>query len=476
MTKNLNNMKINNIETVKKVGEKVLLKGWVNIIRKMSKIIFLDLRDKSGIVQVVLVPGELDKESIELMNNIKPEYVLEIEGEVNKRGDKQINKDLATGTVEVLAKRVKILSESLTPPFEIDNEDRQANEELRLKYRYLDIRHERMKNNLLLRHKVIQFFRNYLSDREFVEVQTPILTKSSPEGARDYLVPSRVHRGKFFALPQAPQQYKQLLMIAGLERYYQIAPCFRDEDARADRSPGEFYQLDMEMSFTDQNELLELVETMFMAMIKEIFPAKKILKSPWPRLRYAEAMEKYKSDKPDLRKNKENKDELAFCWVIDFPLFTDQTKENEQFVGTQGKWAPSHNMFTRPKEEDLKYLDTDPSKIKSYQHDLVLNGFEVGGGALRIYDSKIQEKIFDLIGFDQEQKEYFKHLLEAFSYGVPPHGGIAPGIDRLLATILGEKSIREVIAFPLTSDARDPLMGAPAKVTNEQLKELGIKI
>ncbi len=469
-------MKINNIETVKKVGEKVLLKGWVNIIRKMSKIIFLDLRDKSGIVQVVLVPGELDKESIELMNNIKPEYVLEIEGEVNKRGDKQINKDLATGTVEVLAKRVKILSESLTPPFEIDNEDRQANEELRLKYRYLDIRHERMKNNLLLRHKVIQFFRNYLSDREFVEVQTPILTKSSPEGARDYLVPSRVHRGKFFALPQAPQQYKQLLMIAGLERYYQIAPCFRDEDARADRSPGEFYQLDMEMSFTDQNELLELVETMFMAMIKEIFPAKKILKSPWPRLRYAEAMEKYKSDKPDLRKNKENKDELAFCWVIDFPLFTDQTKENEQFVGTQGKWAPSHNMFTRPKEEDLKYLDTDPSKIKSYQHDLVLNGFEVGGGALRIYDSKIQEKIFDLIGFDQEQKEYFKHLLEAFSYGVPPHGGIAPGIDRLLATILGEKSIREVIAFPLTSDARDPLMGAPAKVTNEQLKELGIKI
>ena len=469
-------MKINNIETVKKVGEKVLLKGWVNIIRKMSKIIFLDLRDKSGIVQVVLVPGELDKESIELMNNIKPEYVLEIEGEVNKRGDKQINKDLATGTVEVLAKRVKILSESLTPPFEIDNEDRQANEELRLKYRYLDIRHERMKNNLLLRHKVFQFFRNYLSDREFVEVQTPILTKSSPEGARDYLVPSRVHRGKFFALPQAPQQYKQLLMIAGLERYYQIAPCFRDEDARADRSPGEFYQLDMEMSFTDQNELLELVETMFMAMIKEIFPAKKILKSPWPRLRYAEAMEKYKSDKPDLRKNKENKDELAFCWVIDFPLFTDQTKENEQFVGTQGKWAPSHNMFTRPKEEDLKYLDTDPSKIKSNQHDLVLNGFEVGGGALRIYDSKIQEKIFDLIGFDQEQKEYFKHLLEAFSYGVPPHGGIAPGIDRLLATILGEKSIREVIAFPLTSDARDPLMGAPAKVTNEQLKELGIKI
>ena len=322
--------------------------------------------------------------------------------------------------------------------------------------------------------QLIAFCRNYLSDRDFTEVQTPVLTKSSPEGARDYLVPSRVHKGKFFALPQAPQQYKQLLMVAGLERYYQVAPCFRDEDARADRSPGEFYQLDMEMSFTDQNELLELVEEMFTAMIKEIFPEKKMV-TPWPRITHEEAMSKYKSDKPDLRKNKEDKDELAFAWIIDFPLFTDQTKEDEEFVGAKGKWAPSHNMFTRPKEEDLKYLDKDPSKVKAYQHDLVLNGFEVGGGALRIYDAKVQEKVFDLIGFDKKQKEYFKHLLEAFSYGVPPHGGIAPGIDRLLATILGEKSIKEVIAFPLASDARDPLMGAPAEVTKEQLKELGIK-
>jgi len=440
----------------------------------MGKIVFIDLRDKSGLLQIVLVPQEMDKASVELMSNIKPEYVLAIEGEVQARGDKQINKDLATGTVEILGKSLKILSESLTPPFEIDNEERQANEELRLKYRYLDLRHERMKNNLIKRHKVIQFCRNYLSDRDFTEVQTPVLTKSSPEGARDYLVPSRVHKGKFFALPQAPQQYKQLLMVAGLERYYQVAPCFRDEDARADRSPGEFYQLDMEMSFTDQNELLELVEEMFTAMIKEIFPEKKMV-TPWPRITHEEAMSKYKSDKPDLRKNKEDKDELAFAWIIDFPLFTDQTKEDEEFVGAKGKWAPSHNMFTRPKEEDLKYLDKDPSKVKAYQHDLVLNGFEVGGGALRIYDAKVQEKVFDLIGFDKKQKEYFKHLLEAFSYGVPPHGGIAPGIDRLLATILGEKSIKEVIAFPLTSDARDPLMGAPAEVTKEQLKELGIK-
>ncbi|MBU1131004.1 aspartate--tRNA ligase [Patescibacteria group bacterium] len=468
-------MKLNNIQTTDKIGEKVLLKGWVNTIRKMGKIVFVDLRDRSGIVQIVLVPSELDKESEQISKSIKPEYVLEIEGEVQKRGDKQINKELPTGTVEVLAKSVKILSESQTPPFEIDNEDRQANEELRLKYRYLDLRHERMKNNMVKRHQMIKFFRDNLNDQGFIEVQTPILTKSTPEGARDYLVPSRVHQGKFFALPQAPQQYKQLLMVAGIEKYFQIAPCFRDEDARSDRSPGEFYQLDIEMSFIAQDELLNLVEKLFTEMVKEVFPEKKILTSPWPRLTHAEAMGKYKSDKPDLRENKDNKDELAFCWVIDFPLFTDQTKEEEKFVGA-GRWAPSHNMFTRPKEEDLKLLDKEPGKVKSYQHDLVLNGFEVGGGALRIYDSKIQEKVFDLIGFDDKQKKQFSHLLEAFKYGVPPHGGIAHGIDRLLAVILGEKSIKEVIAFPLTSDARDPLMGAPAKVSKEQLEELGINL
>ena len=467
-------MKLNNIDTIKEVNKEVLLSGWVHSIRKMGKIVFVDLRDKSAIVQAVIVPAEL-AEPIEA-SEIKPESVLEIRGVVQKRGNKQINKDLPTGEVEVLAKSIKILSESQTPPFEIDNEDRQANEELRLKYRYLDIRHERLKNNLAKRHAMIQFFRNYLSDRDFIEVSTPILTKSSPEGARDYLVPSRVHRGKFFALPQAPQQYKQLLMVAGLERYFQIAPCFRDEDARADRSPGEFYQLAMEVSFSSQAELLELVEKMFTAMVREVFPEKKISQAPWPKLSYEETMKKYKTDKPDLRQDRNDKDELAFCWIVDFPLFEDQEKVEEKFVGATGRWAPMHNMFTRPKDEDLKYLDKDPGRVKSCQHDLVLNGLEVGGGALRIYDPEIQEKVFDLIGFGKKQKEYFRHLLEAFKYGVPPHGGIAPGIDRLLATILGEKSIREVIAFPLTSDARDPLMGAPAEVEKEQLEELGIKI
>jgi aspartyl-tRNA synthetase len=468
-------MKTYNIETTKLEGKEVLLAGWAQAVRKMGKIVFVDLRDSTALVQAVMVPGELDKDSVDIAS-IKPESVLEISGLVQKRGAKQINQDLPTGTVEVLAKSVKILSAAETPPFEIDNEERQANEELRLKYRYLDLRHQRLSDNIKKRHQMVNFFRSYLAERGFTEVATPILTKSSPEGARDYLVPSRIHKGKFFALPQAPQQYKQLLMVAGLERYFQIAPCFRDEDARSDRSPGEFYQLDMEVSFYSQDELLELVETMFMLMVEKLFPKKKISQKPWPRISYQEAMKKYQTDKPDLRKNKDDKDELAFCWIVDFPLFEDQGKTNEKFVGTRGRWAPMHNMFTRPKDEDLEFLDSDPGKVKSYQHDLVLNGFEVGGGGLRIYDSKIQEKVFDLIGFGKKQKAYFNHLLEAFKYGVPPHGGIAPGIDRLLAVILGEKSIKEVIAFPLTSDARDPLMGAPAEVEQEQLDELGIKL
>jgi len=467
-------MKTYNIETTNLEGKEVCLAGWVHSVRKMGKIVFVDLRDSTAVVQAVLVPQELDVVSQVAMKNIKPESVLEIQGLVQKRGAKQINNDLPTGTVEVLAKKVLILSEAETPPFEIDNEERQANEELRLKYRYLDLRHQRMARNIKKRHQTVNFLRNYLSDRGFTEVATPILTKSSPEGARDYLVPSRIHKGKFFALPQAPQQYKQLLMVAGLERYFQIAPCFRDEDARSDRSPGEFYQLDMEVSFYSQDELLELVEKMFTEMVTTVFSEKKISQKPWPRISYQTAMEKYGTDKPDLRKNKDDKDELAFCWIVDFPLFEDQERTDEKFVGAKGRWAPMHNMFTRPKEEDLTLLDKEPGKVKSYQHDLVLNGFEVGGGALRIYDPKIQEKVFDLIGFGKKQKDYFKHLLEAFKYGVPPHGGIAPGIDRLLAVILGEKSIKEVIAFPLTSDARDPLMGAPAEVEPQQLDELGI--
>lgn len=467
--------RIKTIETVGQIGSTVLVKGWVNNRRNMGKIVFLDLRDRWGLLQVVVVPNELDEASQKIVDNIRPEFVLSIEGLVQKRGDKQINKDLPTGTVELLAKKIEILAESETPPFEIDNEERQANEELRLKYRYLDLRHERMKNNIMWRDKVIHFIRQWLHQQDFVEIQTPILSKSTPEGARDYLVPSRLHKGKFFALPQAPQQYKQLLMVAGMERYFQIAPCFRDEDARADRSPGEFYQLDMEMSFVTQEDILNLTEKLFTELVETLFPDKKISQKPWPRLDYDEAMKKYKSDKPDLRQDKNNPDELAFAWVLNFPLMLPQTKE-DTFHYAGKKWGPAHNMFTAPREEDISLLDKEPGKVKSLQHDLVLNGFEVGGGAIRIHDMKLQEKIWDIIGFSAEQKKQFTHYFEAFKYGVPPHGGIAPGIDRLLMVLLGEKNLREVTAFPLTSDGRDPMMDSPSVVAKEQLDELGIQV
>jgi len=407
---------------------------------------------------------------------MRPEFVVSIIGKVQKRDAGRENARLTTGGIEILASKVEIINEAKTPPFEIENEERQASEELRLKYRYLDLRHERMSKNIKLRSNVIRFVMDYLVDNGFTYIQTPMLSKSTPEGARDYLVPSRVHKGKFFALPQSPQQYKQLLMVAGFERYFQIAPCFRDEDARADRSPGEFYQIDMEMSFMSQEEILDLIEDMFTTMVKKLFPEKHFTFTPWPRLKHAEVMAKYNTDKPDLRKDKNDPNELAFAWVIDFPLFNKQSQDDFFHGSGKSMWAPSHHMFTRPKEEDLALLDSDPGQAKSYQHDLVLNGLEVGGGSLRIHDPKIQEKIWDLIGFSAEQKEQFSHLIEAFQYGVPPHGGIAPGLDRLVSILCGERNIREVIAFPLTGDVRDPLMGAPSEVAKEQLDELGIKI
>lgn len=462
-------------ETTDQVGHQVLVKGWVHARRDMGKIVFFDLRDKTGLLQVVLTPGDLSAADYEAVKSVRPEYIVAIEGEVQKRGEKQINKDLLTGTVEILAKKFSIIARAQTPPFEIDKDTIGVNEETRLKYRYLDLRSERMKRNITIRQQVFHFTRNYLVNKGFYEIQTPILTKSTPEGARDYLVPSRKYPGKFFALPQSPQQYKQLLMVAGFERYFQIAPCFRDEDARADRSPGEFYQIDMEMSFMSQAEILELTEKMFTTMVKELFPEKKIMSEPWPQLDYSEVMEKYGTDKPDLRKDKNDLNELAFAWIINFPLFTKPEAE-DHFEGIGDKFAPSHHMFTAPKEDDIPLLDSDPGKAKSYQHDLVLNGVEVGGGSVRIHDPKLQQKIFDLIGFDENEKKKFEHLLQAFTYGVPPHGGIAPGLDRLVSILAGEKNIREVIAFPLLSEARDPLMDAPSEVSQAQLKELGLKI
>lgn len=449
-------------------GHKVKLNGWVQTTRRMGKMVFIDLRDISGIVQVVFLPD--NKELVEQAKKIRPEFVVEIIGQVNERPAKLVNKELATGRIEIQAEELTILAESKTPPFEIvATEKEQENEELRYKYRYLDLRRSKNQQMLIKRSRFIKNIRDFLHQENFTEIDTPILAKSTPEGARDYLVPSRVYPGKFYALPQSPQQYKQMLMVAGLEKYFQIAPCFRDEDSRADRAPDQFYQLDLEMSFVEQEDILRLTEKIFTEAIKSIFPHKKINNTPWPRLTYKEVMEKYGSDKPDLRKDKNDKDELAFCFIVDWPLF-EAGKEN-------GHLAPAHHMFTAPKSSDIPLLDKDPHKVLSWQHDLVLNGFEVGGGSLRITEPILQEKIFELVGISQaEAKSQFGHMLEAFEYGVPPHGGIAPGLDRILMVLLNESNVREVVAFPKTGDNREPMTESPSEVSADQLKDLHIKL
>ena len=407
---------------------------------------------------------------------LTPESVIEISGTVSERPEKLVNPNLKTGKVELQIEEVKILSVSRELPFPITGDGYNIDEELRNKYRYLDLRRPRMAHNIRIRSKVARFLRNYLLDQDFVEIETPILTKTTPEGARDFLVPSRLQQGNFYALPQSPQQYKQLLMVAGMERYFQLARCFRDEDPRRDRAYGEFTQLDMEMSFVTQEDILQLAEKMFTDLVHEVFPEKKILKSPWPRIPHKESMEKYGVDKPDLRINKNDPNELAFAWVIDFPLFTEQSKEDFFYGSGSAKYAPSHHMFTAPHPDDIKLLDTDPGKVRGLQHDMVLNGFEVGGGSIRIHQPEVQEKVFDLIGFSKEQKSEFEHMLTAFSYGVPPHGGIASGIDRFVMAMLGEPSIREVMAFPATASGQTAVLNAPSKATDGQLKELGIKV
>ncbi len=458
------------LDTLEKVNQGVKICGWVNLRRNIGNLVFIDLRDFSGIIQVIFVKKELAKEFQETIKELRPEFVLEIEGKVQKRQPNSINKEIPTGEIEILAEKIKILAKSKTPPFEIvKTEKGKESEEIRYKYRYLDLRREKNRRIILKRSKFIKFIRDFLHQENFVEIETPILGKSTPEGARDYLVPSRIYPGKFYALPQSPQQYKQLLMVAGFERYFQIAPCFRDEDSRVDRAPDQFFQLDMEMSFVSQEEILELTERIFTAAIKAVFPEKKITPSPWPRLTYEQAMSKYKTDKPDLRIDKNDQNELAFCFIIDWPYFESKLEE--------GHLAPAHHIFTAPKESDIPLLDTEPGKVHSWQHDLVLNGFEVGGGSLRITNPQIQEKIFELVGLEKEEaREKFGHLLEAFEYGVPPHGGIAPGLDRLLMILLNESNVREVVAFPKTSDNKDILMKAPSAVSKKQLEELHLEI
>ncbi|MCD6410347.1 aspartate--tRNA ligase [bacterium] len=454
-------------DTVNNVGQEVKVMGWANNIRTHGKIIFLDLRDISGTLQIVFAAdknSKLMKEAKEL----KPEYVIEITGEVNQRPKGTENPDLLTGKVELLAKELNILSPAKTLPFSIDGDGYDISEEKRLKYRYLDLRRSRLKKNLRLRQEVIHFVRDFLKSKEFFEIETPILTKSTPEGARDFLVPSRLQPGKFYALPQSPQQYKQLLMVAGFEKYFQIARCFRDEDPRADRQ-AEFTQIDMELSFVSQEDILTLIEEMIIGLVKNIFPQKHILQTPFPRLQYKEAMEKYGSDRPDLRKDKKSPDELAFAFIIDFPMF--EWSEEEK------RWKSVHHPFTRPQTENIVEIKNNPEKILAHQYDLVLNGYEIGGGSLRSYKKEVLEAVFEIMGHTKSEiQEKFGHLLEAFEYGVPPHGGIALGLDRLISLLVNEPNIREVIPFPKTGDSRDLMMNTPSEVSKEQLKELCLEV
>ena len=579
-------------------SEMVTLAGWVDRRRDHGGLIFIDLRDREGKTQVVFNP-ELAAQCHQVANKLRSEYVVRVKGEVSLRPPGTENPRLSTGDVEVIASELDILNASKTPPFYI-NEEVDVEESLRLKYRYLDLRRARMKENLLLRHKIIKYMRDFLDARGFVEVETPILIKSTPEGARDYLVPSRLYAGKFYALPQSPQQLKQLLMVAGIEKYYQIARCFRDEDTRADRQP-EFTQLDMEMSFFDEEDILNLLEELFTSMMMTLKPEVRVIK-PFPRLRYAEAMDRYGTDKPDLRFGMEIKDlsdtaaqsgfsvfsksvasggrvkgifapgcagytrrqldELnmmvrdsgagglvtialgspgekladltmekvksaaakfitldeikamaeklganmgdllmivagapkvvntalgnlrqemgnrlklapadlfAFAFIVDFPLL-------ERDDGSE-RWQAVHHAFTMPKDEDIPLLDTDPGKVRAKSYDIICNGYEISSGSLRIYTSELQRKVFRLMGYNDEQiDERFGHLLEAFDYGAPPHGGIAPGIDRIVMLMAGEENIREVVAFPKNQNAVDLTSNAPAPVTEEQLAELHLLI
>ena len=448
------------------IGDVVMISGWVHVRRDHGKLIFIDLRESSGKVQMVALPAH-EKAHVVSMS-LRPEWVIEVSGEVKKRPEKMVNADEPNGDIEIEISEINVLNESETTPFEISEDSISVDEITRLKYRYLDLRTERMQKNMRVRSEFVRNCRDFLNQRDFTEIETPILTAATLEGSRDFIVPSRLNPGKFYALPQSPQQYKQLLMTAGFERYFQIARAVRDEDLRADRG-FEHSQIDIEMSFVSGGDVLEMVEKMITVVVESM--GYTIKETPFPRITYKEALEKHDSDKFDLRNETEKKaGVLAYAWVTDFPLF-EKTDE--------GEWTFSHNPFSMPKDEYIEDLLTGKTigSILSTQYDLVCNGYEVGGGSMRSHRADILKAVYKVMGYSKEETEAsVGHMLRAFKYGTPPHGGIALGIERNIMILTGEKALREVQAFPMTRGGVTAVMDGPGDVSKEQLDELGIAI
>jgi len=446
-------------DTVNKIGSQVTLYGWAANIRDHGKIIFIDLRDRSGVVQTVY-PGS--------KFSVHNEDVVKIVGLVKKRPEKMINPKMDTGAIEVDVKNLEIISRSQDLPFPIDNDGYEVNEEVRLKYRYLDLRRTRLTKNIRQRSAFLQAVREYLISQDFIEIETPLLTKSTPEGSRDFLVPSRLQPGYFYALPQSPQQYKQLLMVSGFERYFQIARCLRDEDLRADRG-FEHTQIDLEMSFVEREEVMRILEDMIIAVFEKM--GQKIKQKPFPVITYTQALNKFGSDKFDLRNSEEKKQNIkAFAWVVDFPFF----KKDKL-----GNWTFTHNPFSSPKAEFISDLlkKLNIGNILTSQYDLVCNGFEVGGGSIRSNNPEVLTAVFEVMGYSKSEiRQKFGHILEAFRFGVPPHGGCAFGVERLMMILTNEQYLREVVAFPMNASGKTAIMDAPSRIDEAQLTELELEI
>ncbi len=456
-----------------KKGGEVTINGWVDVARDQGKMAFFDFRDMTGKVQGVVFGKP---EVLEVAKTLRPEWVVSVTGIVNERPEKMVKADILNGDIELEITGIEVLNMAETPAFEVTEDTSGINEEVRLQNRYVDLRTERMQKNMRMRGKVAEVIREELQNENFLEVETPLFTKSTPEGARDYVVPSRLVPGHFYALPQSPQQYKQLLMASGIERYYQMAHCMRDEDLRGDRQP-EFTQMDLEMSFTTEEEIMAINEKILIKIVEKLYPEKRIQEIPFPRMSYKDAMEKHGNDRPDIREDKEDPNLLAFLWIVDFPFFEKTSTSDDPQA--QGEWTFTHNPFSLSKPEHVENIKNKENigDIMAAQYDITLNGFEIGGGSIRAHDPEILKSILQILGHSDEKiEENFGHMLRALGSGCPPHGGIAWGFDRLVMILQNEPNIREVIAFPKTRGGRDPLMDAPATISEKQLDELHLQL